>query len=451
MPITIGTYNIAKPGQAGLEDWSVRKNYVLNNLKQAQLDVVCLQEVSGKQEDQAFLIEETKKLGYAYLFEAKKAATGLGIMYKREKFDLVSEKRGEFSSIEEGRLCTRSFLLTDLKDKTTGKVKRVACMHLYGGARHGNTLGERQLKAFREQIEALGDAEIVLAGDMNSDLDEELAGSHSICRSLLEPSSSLFRYRSVTEDAAKNKIVTNRSSHKRHIDWVFVGKKVAGTAQSLVSKIKHYPINQDTRASDHFLHAIEIQEEQEPYTPWSAPVAVKPSVSQEDKAWLESYFSKSPQLHRDTVISALRITKAEAYQRLDAWISAGYIRQEGRGSATLYYRGVNLSGTPVSKASTKLNPRDLVQVKKGLDLLFKGKKEIRRDDIVSMFDMQKSEANGYTKTWRENGLLIQHGMGVSTYYTRATPTSNGINPDALDRAIHAIGELATSVAELLTK
>lgn len=328
-------------------------------------------------------------------------------------------------------------------------------MHLYGGARLGNTLGERQLKSFREQIETQSEAvsEIVLAGDMNSDLDEELAGSHSICRSLLEPTSSLYRYRSVTEDAAKNKIVTNHSSHKRHLDWIFVGKKVAGTAQTLMSKIKHHPINQDARASDHCFHAIEIQEEGEFYTPWSAPIVVKPSVSQEDKTWLESYFSKNPQLHRDTVSSALRISKDETYKRLDAWIQAGYIRKEGRGSETLYYKGVNLAGTPAAKASAKLNPRDLGQVKKGLDILFKGKETIRRDDIVSVFDMQKSEANGYTKSWSEKGLLIQHGMGVSTYYTRAkaTPTSNRINPDAIDRAIHAVAELATSVAELLTK
>lgn len=100
-------------------------------------------------------------------------------------------------------------------------------MHLYRGVSRGNALGERQLQAFRKQIETNDEriSEVILAGDFNSDLDAELNGSHAICRSLLEPSASPYRYRTVTKDGAGNKIVTSKSRHQRHLDWILSAKK----------------------------------------------------------------------------------------------------------------------------------------------------------------------------------------------------------------------------------
>jgi hypothetical protein len=87
-------------------------------------------------------------------------------------------------------------------------------------------------------------------------------------------------------------------------------------------------VNQDTRASDHYFHAIEVQTDQEPYTPWSAnssPATV--SVSKEDQAWLESFFSKNSSLHRDTIISSLGVDKEKAYKLIEEWIKAGCITE----------------------------------------------------------------------------------------------------------------------------
>lgn len=400
MSITIGTYNVAKPGQRNLEEWSTRKHHVLDNVKRSNLDIVCLQELSGQSEDQRFLNEEINKLGYAYLYESKKDATGLAILYKRDKFEQLGENRGEYSSVEEGRPCTRSFKQVDLRDKTTRKAVRVACMHLYGGASRGNTLGERQLQSFRKQIESSDEkiSELILAGDFNSDLDEELTGSHTICRSLLQPSESSYRYRTVTADAAGNKIVTSKSRHQRHLDWIFVGKK---GAEGTVSKIRHLPISQNTNASDHLLHAVEVLPEQEPYQAWSpTPMqAAHAEHSKEDRAWLEQYFRTNTHLLRDTVISGFRIDKQAAYKRLEDWIKAGYISKEGHGSDTRYTRGVNLAAAPAIQPSGKYNPRDLEQVKLGLAKLFQNKTSLTREDLLTVFAMERSEANGYSSKW----------------------------------------------------
>lgn len=459
MSLTIGTYNVAKPGQRDLEDWSIRKHHVLNNLKQSNLDIVCLQELSGQSDDQRFLTEEISKLGYAYLYESKKSATGLAILYKKDKFDQLGENRGEYSSVEEGRACTRSFKQVDLQDKTTRKTFRVACMHLYGGASRGNTLGERQLQAFRKQIETSADkiSEVILAGDFNSDLDEELVGSHAICRSLLEPSASPYRYRTVTVDDAGNKIVTSKSRHQRHLDWIFVGKK-----GNEVSKIRPIALNQNTKASDHLMHAVEVMAEQEPYQAWK-PTRVQAAHtehSKEDRTWLEQYFRTNAQLRRDTVISSFGIDKDAAYKRLEEWIKAGFIKKEGHGRETFYTRGVNLAEAP--QPAGKKNPRDLEQVKQGLAQLFQNKPSITREDLLTVFSMERSEANGYTKGWIEQGLLIQHGLGPTTYYTKAAtssakPSTNSPQPpkpvsaSLIEKILNAIAEFFRVLADSLRR
>jgi hypothetical protein len=133
----------------------------------------------------------------------------------------------------------------------------------------------------------------------------------------------------------------------------------------------------------------------------------------------------------------------------------------------MYYRGVKLSekrAVPVEKIenSGKYNPRDLAQVKQGLDFLFNSKNTIRRDDIVSKFEMQKSEANSYTKKWIENGLLVQQGKGTSTYYTRSSAIAsqpvnrnmtkeNGMQSDLISRILIAFEGFIRSLAGILNR
>lgn len=455
MALTIGTYNVAKPSQRDLEDWSIRKNLVLDNLKRSNLDIVCLQELSGQNDDQRFLTEEVRKLGYAYLFESKKEATGLAIIYKKDKFEQLGENRGEYSSVEEGRTCTRSFKQVDLQDKTTRKTVRVACMHLYGGASRGNTLGQRQLQSFRKQIETSAEniSELVLAGDFNSDLDEELNGSHTICRSLLEPAASPYRYRTVTVDDAGNKIVTSKSRHQRHLDWIFVGKK--GAEGTSVSKIRPLKVDQNTKASDHLMHAVEVLQEQEPYQAWkpTQAQAARAEHSKEDRAWLENYFCTKTKLQRDTVISSFNIDKDAAYKRLEEWIKAGYIKKEGHGRETYYTKGVNLAEVP--QPAGKFNPLDLELVKQGLAKLFQNKTSITREDLLTVFSMERSEANGYTRGWISQGLLIQHGQGRSTYYTKpATNTPKPrtpVSPSLIEKILNAIAEFFRALTYALRR
>lgn len=377
MSFTVGTYNVAKPGQRGLESWSIRRDLISNLLAQHHLDIVCLQELSGLPADQSHWIEATNKLGYKSLYESKKSSSGLGLLFKQEKFNLIGERRGEFSAIEDGRTCTRSFVMVDLKDKTSEKVIRVVSLHLYGGSRHGNTLGEKQLRSFREQIES-NDAnvsEIILAGDFNSDLDEELAGSHSICRYLLEPSSSLYRYRTVTHDSNNNKIATS-SRHKRHLDWIFVGKKVANIGNSsLVSKLNYLPIVSESRASDHSLHAIQVCDQLEVYAPLNAnhhtivthhPVkvinnhSVHSNSSLQDinsvKEKLSQIFKDKPAITREDIVAHFGISRNEANGYTTAWGNQGLLIQNGRGRGTTYHPGPNLFLSPVSA----MNKRDFL-------------------------------------------------------------------------------------------
>lgn len=171
MNINIGTLNILDPDFAithkqneGLENgrsnWGSRKDKIVKLLKDASLDVVCLQEVSA----QSFhdLKIDLEKLGYSCVHTPHSGRKdGLAILYKQKKFQQV-----HYVSFAKAGLDS---CFVDLKDQATNKIIRVANCHLLGG---GKPEGTAQIENLVNQVEKSPQYNIdarIIVGDFNED------------------------------------------------------------------------------------------------------------------------------------------------------------------------------------------------------------------------------------------------------------------------------------------
>lgn len=333
MSITVGTYNIMKPNpffNGHNKAWPERQHELLSNIQNANLDVLCVQELDSTQMD--WLTTRVKELGYTFFHASCKEGSGVGIFYRTSAFDLISEKRGIFSADNGAR--QRSFIQVDLQDKTTQEITRFASMHIYGGTREGNTLGRQQIESFRGQIEQNDDgiSRIILAGDFNSDITDENSKSlDGPCKFILNKhADSSYRYNSIDEQI----VTSNRS--RRHLDWIFVGIRnslmQADVENILPSNQCH---NQILNASDHRLHAIRIK---------GVKVASKTSQRQfvcvENVANSNSYLPQRIQnkemITRQDIMNELGVSKYEAENKVKTWIRDGILIKEGHGKNTVY-------------------------------------------------------------------------------------------------------------------
>src|SRR5262249_55088953 len=122
---SIGSYNIQKPDQT----WQIRAPQVIDNIVQANLDVVTLQEVGDSAQDQEFMKTRLDAQGYSISRHTEKpGVTALGVIWKKERFDLVKSFTGTYTNGADRKRC---FSAVDLKDKITNKIVRVASVHLY--------------------------------------------------------------------------------------------------------------------------------------------------------------------------------------------------------------------------------------------------------------------------------------------------------------------------------
>lgn len=343
----IGTYNVLKPGPATRHNpaWETRKHDVVKNIAAANLDVVCIQELAVS--EAPWLKEKAQSLGYSFHYEenpneGKTQNLAVGILYKAAKYDLVGKDKHLYE-----RRCT---LQLDLKDKVSQLVSRVASVHIYGGASHGNTLGTKQIESFRPQIES-GDGtvhRIIIAGDFNSDMDEEaLPGRDEgtkVCSKLLTKQvSSAYQYATALRDSEGRKIPTTTKPSGRHLDWVFVGTK---DPEAFIRNhnIQVAPVgNQVLSASDHKLHAIVIKDGSSQNNPFEM-TQTKGSVAMPEE--LQRLLSHSDRFTRNDVSR----DKNAAMQKIDQWLRDGLIKKEGHGRDTTY---VSTLPHPIEKSLEK--------------------------------------------------------------------------------------------------
>lgn len=345
---SIGTYNIMKPNLQKNKynaAWNERKNQVLGNIRNGNLDVLCIQEVAKPELE--WLSKEVFKFGYSLQHASCKDGSGVAVLYKQDKFNLISHSKGIFSGDNGNR--TRAYVQLDLQDKSTQNISRVASMHLYGGTKTGNSLAREQIESFKKQIEQNSQdvSQIILAGDFNSDHNDELAQNlNGPCRFLLETKEEFpFSYHT-TEEKIRT---TNRSN--RHLDWIFVGikkdHKVLMKPDLEIVQLTH----QIQHASDHTMHAIQLKG-LKPLNTKTNQVERENIPSNIDKILGAKLYNKlmiSKQINRQDVMDALHIGKEEASNTISEWIEKKILSKVGHGRDTKYISTTPLK--PLSKES----------------------------------------------------------------------------------------------------
>lgn len=228
MEFTIGTLNILHPhfakkhntkeglGQNGKSNWHTRKDKVAALISQSNLDVICLQEIS-QQSNQDLQEKVTKEYEIAHVSRSR--GDGLAIYFKKARFEKMN-----FVALADG-LC-----FIDLKDRTTGKVVRVANCHLHGGNQQHR--GKKQIETLLAQV---NEPISVITGDFNAD-ESKLTQADSKFSALLKAG---FQH-----DGNLDKTCTTG----RHIDWIWC----RGLAPH------HHEIAQNEEVSDHLLSASSI-------------------------------------------------------------------------------------------------------------------------------------------------------------------------------------------------
>ncbi len=187
--ITVGTYNILFPQRLPLSKFSSKIGYSLDkfgrlyensafrtdvlskNLLNANLDVICLQEVT---EDIAQKLEK-KLLGkYAILWTPHtQNSHGVAIAYKAHKFTQLSHQKLKATVKIQGKTQDRSHLIMDLQDSNTKKIFRIASCHLIDPRDlQGDHKTVHASKVLNDVIAETASYHIdrsIIAGDMNQD------------------------------------------------------------------------------------------------------------------------------------------------------------------------------------------------------------------------------------------------------------------------------------------
>lgn len=261
------TYNILNPYHAvkwstaegldaqGGSNWEAwRREAVTSNLRGAQADVLCLQEVSART-----LAELSAALSPALAVathalhdtDEPEGAHGVAVLYRPDTIELLAARAYE-SGGEPLRVCASA----DLRCRRTGRVVRALSVHLKGynpserdpaRRRDSQRVGDAELLAYLAGAEGERSAGGVLdgvavAGDFNEDADE-LAREDS--------RQGVLRARGFEWDGVLD-VTETRTGRK--IDWVFYRPLTPAGAAPLT----HADITQDLTASDHALTGLDL-------------------------------------------------------------------------------------------------------------------------------------------------------------------------------------------------
>ena len=168
-------YNLDGKGVL-LENSEMRTEIIAKNILRADLDVICLQEITDEMGQD---LKEVLKDSYELKWVKHGIHDGVGILYKNNKFDLLNEQTSTIHVQMEDLLNPGSYqpspprtqLRLDLKDMNTDKIFRIVSCHMFDPNSLQNK--EDQTKKVIEFAEETpGDYtldRIVIAGDMSQD------------------------------------------------------------------------------------------------------------------------------------------------------------------------------------------------------------------------------------------------------------------------------------------
>lgn len=260
MNVTIGTFNILDPDFAtrhrqsqGLipgtntSNWSNRKDLVVKTITDANLDILCIQEISETSLKE--IQSDLKKDGYAVEWSKHNGRKdGLAILYKEKKFTKEGLTTPSVSSLTE--------MILDLKTQE-GKTIRVANCHLLGGA--DSPAGKKQIENLINEVEKNtppGKSPIIarfITGDFNEDsknANQKLTA--------IRAQNYLCDDKPDTDD--KPGIITEKPNPKnpkgRHIDWIWT--KLSSDSNPKIQNLFTHLDFPDHNASDHYLTAAKV-------------------------------------------------------------------------------------------------------------------------------------------------------------------------------------------------
>jgi endonuclease/exonuclease/phosphatase family metal-dependent hydrolase len=264
---TVGTYNILLPqtlpksvystpvgyntDERGdlYENSKFRTNIIINNLNNANLDIICLQEVTA---DMGNAIATSPKLQAKYSFTWEMHPQlqppyqhGVAIGFRKDRFERSSNVEDIIS------LNKRVHLIMNLKDKTTQKIVRIASCHLLDMRDRLNYNGEHTQHVVNTTISGSPADYTIIAGDMNADasgLNDELGISLAF-KPLIDKEFKADENRESSEFTKAEYGNGPIISKDRRIDWIW-----AKGATPV-----HLPLSSfDNRGSDHRLVAVTI-------------------------------------------------------------------------------------------------------------------------------------------------------------------------------------------------
>ncbi|MBN4066803.1 endonuclease/exonuclease/phosphatase family protein [Simkania negevensis] len=250
MSFTIGTYNILAEGSRSMRDSkeSLFSNFdregrmgkIVQNIKQTDLDVVCLQEVTR---DVFTTLQATlTRSGYTgYFVQHKKGQPdGVAIFYKRTVFSYPKHQELDLSTQE----TSKHSLILNLTHTATHKTICVATTHLSGGDK--KPLGREEAIQLQEHLAGATPVDLtVVAGDFNQDQEEETYERSQ--EELPEDKRGVFFQAGYQNDNNTEATEIRTCDDKeRHIDWI-VSKGA--------DRLQHVGLKQERDASDHLMTA----------------------------------------------------------------------------------------------------------------------------------------------------------------------------------------------------
>ena len=135
--ISIMSFNIRQDTFADVNNksWKVRRDYLVEHIKNNAPDILCMQEVQKNQYKYINnALEDYDTIWYSRAED--ESEEGLAITYKKEKYELISKDMFWLSDTPDkeskgiGSLFLRICVHAVLKDKETGKQLSVYCVHL---------------------------------------------------------------------------------------------------------------------------------------------------------------------------------------------------------------------------------------------------------------------------------------------------------------------------------
>jgi endonuclease/exonuclease/phosphatase family metal-dependent hydrolase len=238
--IKVGTYNTLDPQYARLTripflpsgggNWTEREAAICQNLRQADLDIFSLQEISVSN-------FQTLKQRLGPTYQAVYAphrvnSDGVALFFKAGRFRIEQQSTPSYTNSANQ---TRYSIVCDLRDQQTQQIYRIAGAHIFGGPQREH--GDRQLIQLLQTLNNSGPPTTILLGDFNEDLNVARNQRPATLQS------AGFRQDGSTEESEIDR--------RRKIDGIFA-------KSTLPMAIQPLPLRGQITASDHRLVASQI-------------------------------------------------------------------------------------------------------------------------------------------------------------------------------------------------